>query len=166
MEQFQTILSSREWNLSIACYVHSSSTLGQFSHGPFCIAYQIKHLESILKELTNLVSTDVHLYFISTLIQIGKRLPINSRCILFECAHTCPSRAECQFMDLWLKEPPVNSSYIVGQIKVSAIPRGNLERLDPVRPLIQKIILRLQICTNTITIRSELQATFKEEINI
>lgn len=33
---------------------------------PFCIAYEIQNLVSILKDLTNLVSTDLH--FISTLI--------------------------------------------------------------------------------------------------
>lgn len=47
------------------------------------------------------------------------------------------------------------------EIKVSVISLRNLVRLKPVSPLIQKIILQLQIYTNTIKIRSELQATFK-----
>lgn len=59
-----------------------------------------------------------------------------------------PGRAKHQLINLWLKDSLENSSCTAGETKVSVIPLS----VEPVSPLFPKIIVRLQVYTNTIKI--------------
>lgn len=77
--------------------------------------------------------------------------------------HVGPGRAKHQFINLWLKDSLENSSYIVGETKVSVISLRKFISVEPVSPLFSKIILRLQVYTNAIKIVNlNCKGTFKK----